>query len=84
LVDFRQVLKVVYAHESWASSATFEDVLALGNEFVAFELPQDRPAVISSADEECADVIPPHAVHWLLVIAQLGEFSSLLEFFFVE
>ena len=76
------VFEILLAYRQSISSTigVVEDVLTLGNIFVAFELPQNGPAIIASAGKKCANAIPSDAIHWLLVIAQLCQLSDGLNF----
>tara|TARA_B110000285_G_C15122569_1_gene618124 strand:+ start:1824 stop:2147 length:324 start_codon:yes stop_codon:yes gene_type:complete len=67
------VFEILLAYRQSIPSAisVVEDVLALRDKFVTFELPQNGSAVITSASEKRADAIPSDAIHRLLVIAQL-------------
>ena len=76
------VFEILLAYRQSISSSirVVEDVLTLGNIFVAFELPQNGSAIIASAGEKCANAIPSDAIHWLLVIAELCQLSDGLNF----
>ena len=76
------VFEILLAYRQSISSSirVVEDVLTLGNIFVAFELPQNGSAIIASAGKKCANAIPSDAIHWLLVIAELCQLSDGLNF----
>ena len=76
------VLEVLlaYGQPISATISVVEDVLALGDKFVAFELPQNRSSIVTSTCKKCANAIPSDAIHWLLMIAQLCQLSDGLYF----
>ena len=51
---------------------------------VTFEFPENGTAIVTTADEECADWVPPYTVDRLLMVTKLGELPDTFQLFFIE
>ena len=84
VINLLLVLEVFLTGHRTSLVSVLEDVLTLGHNLVALELPEDSSTIITTTCKKSADDVPANAIYRLLVIGQLCKLSHTLHLFLVK